>query len=88
MQGNSDHLATRVREIRLEKFGDEGIASLSQALNVAARTWENFENGVMIPGWILLQFIEITAVEPHWLLTGKGDRYRVRSEKAVRRRSR
>ena len=88
MQGNSDHLASRVREIRLEKFGGEGGANLSQALNIPARTWEHFENGVMIPAWILLQFIEITGVEPHWLLTGKGERYRVLPVKSVRGASR
>ena len=50
---------------------------MSQAMNIPARTWEHFENGVMIPAWILLQFIELTGVEPHWLLTGEGDRYRI-----------
>ncbi len=88
MEENSDRLASRVREIRLDKFGGEGIANLSRAMNIPARTWEHFENGVMIPGWIILQFIEITGVEPHWLLTGKGERYRVPPVKAVRRASR
>ncbi len=88
MQENSDLLASRVREIRAEKFGADGVASLTQAMNVTAPTWEHFENGVMIPGWILLQFIELTGVEPHWLLTGKGERYRAASTKSRRRASR
>ena len=88
MQGRDDLLAARVREIRVEKFGDEGIAYLSQAMNVPARTWEHFENGVMMPAWILLQFIQITGVEPGWLLTGKGDRYRVPPAKSIRGASR
>jgi hypothetical protein len=88
MQGNSDHLAARVREIRLETFADDGIATLAQAMNIPARTWEHFENGVTIPAWILLQFIEMTGVEPHWLLTGKGERYRVRPATSDRRASR
>ena len=88
MQGNSDYLAARVREVRLDKFGDEGVTNLSRALKIPARTWEHFENGVTIPAGILLQFIEITGVEPHWLLTGNGDRYRVPRAKSVRRASR
>jgi len=83
MQGNSDHLAGRVREIRLEMLGDDGIATLSQAMDIPARTWEHFENGVTIPAWIILQFIEITGVEPHWLMTGNGERYRVGSAKSA-----
>jgi hypothetical protein len=88
MQGDSAHLASRVREIRLETFGDDGIATLAQAMNIPTRTWEHFENGVTIPAWILLQFIELTGVEPHWLLTGEGERYRVRPAKSGRLASR
>jgi hypothetical protein len=88
MHGDSDFLASRVREIRLEKFGDEGGAILSQAMNIPALTWDHFENGVMIPACIILQFIELTGVEPHWLLTGKGERYRVSPVKSRRRASR
>ena len=32
----------------------------------------------MIPGHVILQFIEIAEVDPHWLLTGDGERYRAR----------
>jgi hypothetical protein len=88
MRGNSDLLASRVREIRLEKFGAEGVVDVSGAMNIAPRTWDHFENGVMIPAWILLKFIEITGVEPHWLLTGKGERYRFPPAKSSLRASR
>ncbi len=82
MQANTDELARRVREIRLEMFGHDGIAALSHALNIPARTWEHFEDGITIPASIILQFIEMTGVEPHWLLTGEGARYRDRSQKS------
>jgi hypothetical protein len=85
MPRNGDDVSPRVREIRLDKFGEDGIATLSQAMKIPVRTWENFEKGVMIPTTIILQFIELTGVEPHWLLTGKGARYRVRSGSANRR---
>jgi hypothetical protein len=84
MLRNSDHLASRVREIRVETFGDDGIATLSQVMNIPVRTWEHFENGVTIPASILLHFIEITGVEPHWLLTGEGERYRARPVPSIR----
>lgn len=88
MQGHSDHLASRIRQIRVEKFGAEGVANVSRAMNIAPRTWDHFENGVMIPAWVLLQFIELTGVEPYWLLTGKGERYRIPPVKSSRRASR
>jgi hypothetical protein len=69
-------LASRVREIRLDMFGEDGVASLSDALAIPARTWLNCENGVMMPAWTLLQFIDLTGAEPRWLLTGEGERYR------------
>jgi hypothetical protein len=88
MQGSNDLLAARVREIRFEKFGNDGIAILSQAMSISVRTWEHFEHGVTIPGWILLQFIEISGVEPNWLLTGEGERYRVTAIKTIHSASR
>jgi hypothetical protein len=77
MQSHTELLASRVREVRIEKFGTEGVPNLSQAMSIAAPTWEHFENGVMIPALILLKFIALTGVEPHWLLSGTGDRYRI-----------
>jgi hypothetical protein len=82
MQAKSDDLKRRVREIRVETFGENGIAALASALDIPARTWEHFENGITIPAWIILQFIEITGVEAHWLLTGEGERYRGGSMKS------
>jgi hypothetical protein len=79
MQGSKDLLATRIREIRLERFGNDGTATVAEAMSIPTRTWENFENGVTIPALILLQFIEITGVQPYWLLSGKGERYSVPS---------
>jgi hypothetical protein len=77
MQGHCTLLASRIREIRVETFGGGDVANVAQAMKIHARTWENFEDGVTMPAWILLQFIELTGVEPHWLLTGEGERYRI-----------
>jgi hypothetical protein len=87
MHGNTDHLASRVREIRLDVFGEDGIDRVAQALNIPARTWENYESGVLIPSRMLLQFIELTDADPYWLLTGDGMRYRIRSADSSHRAS-
>jgi hypothetical protein len=75
-----DQLAARLGKVRRESFGDgdDGLAALARALGLPARTWENYERGVTIPGWVLLLFLEQTGAAPHWLLTGEGDRYLVR----------
>jgi hypothetical protein len=85
MLGTGNKLPDRLREIRLDRFGEHGIPTLSKAMEIPARTWENFEAGVQVPGWAILQFIEICGVDPHWLLTGEGERYRVRSEVTLQR---
>lgn len=68
-------LARRVRQIRLERFGPNGIPTLAEALGIPEQTWSNYESGVALPGPIVLTLIEHTGVNPHWLLTGKGERY-------------
>jgi len=69
----------------MDRYGEDGVATLSRALEIPAGTWEHFEDGVMIPAWVILQFIVLTGVEPHWLLTGEGERFRARPEKATHR---
>jgi hypothetical protein len=76
MQRENDQLSFRVREIRRETYGEDGSPSLSRALEIPAKTWEHYESGVTIPASVMLQFIEVTGAEPHWLLTGEGERYR------------
>ncbi len=67
-------LAGRVREIRREWFGEEGVAPLAEALRVPERTWLNYEAGVTIPAQVILRFIAVSGVNPHWLLTGEGEK--------------
>ena len=69
-------LARRVRIIREELFGENGGPLLSQRLGISFRTWMNYEDGCTIPAHVILQFIEITDADPHWLLTGQGETYR------------
>jgi hypothetical protein len=48
---------------------------LAEDLELPSRTWLNYESGVVIPATVILRFIDLTGANPHWLLTGEGDRY-------------
>jgi phage repressor protein C with HTH and peptisase S24 domain len=69
-------LAHRLKEIRTEQYGERGGPELARRLNLPIRTWYNYETGVTVPSEVLLRFIELTEVEPHWLLYGQGSKYR------------
>jgi hypothetical protein len=80
-------LSGRVREIRLERFGDHGGPMLADALGLPFRTWMNYEAGVTIPAPVILRFIEVTGASPEWLLKGEGEKYsdrRVEPSQSVR----
>jgi hypothetical protein len=68
-------LACRVREIREFLFGDHGVESLARALKISPATWLNFERGITMPAEVLVDFMEVTQVAPHWLSTGEGERF-------------
>jgi DNA-binding transcriptional regulator YiaG len=72
-------IASRLRRIRVELYGVQGEPVLAALLGVPVRTWSNYERGVTLPAEILLVFIELTGVEPVWLLRGVGGRYRARA---------
>jgi len=72
-------LARRIREVREELYGENGGPLLAQALSIPFRTWVNYENGCTIPAPSILRFIEVTKTNPHWLLTGRGEKYCSRS---------
>jgi hypothetical protein len=68
-------LATRIRDVRFELYGEHGGPVLASALHLSFHRWSEFERGEPIPGEVLLRFLALTRVEPHWLLTGKGPKY-------------
>jgi hypothetical protein len=49
---------------------------MARWLRVPARTWYSYEQGVMIPGHLILKIIVATSVEPGWLLHGNEPKYR------------
>ena len=68
-------LARRLREVRRDLFGEQGGEMLAESLQLPMRTWRNYEAGVSVPASLLLRFVEVTGVSPHWLLTGQGPKY-------------
>ncbi len=68
-------LSGRLREIRLDLFGDHGGPELARRLNLPARTWYNYETGVTVPAEVLLAFIDQTGTNPVWLLSGVGEKF-------------
>lgn len=68
-------LSRRVRAIREERYGTDGLAIMAGVLGLPEQTWRHYEAGVAIPAQVILRFIDATDAHPHWLLTGEGDKY-------------
>jgi hypothetical protein len=75
MTQQRDGLGRRLRQIRLEFYGENGGPMLAEALHLPFRTWANYESGVTVPALVMLRFIELTGACPHWLLTGEPPQY-------------
>jgi hypothetical protein len=67
-------IGSRLREVREDLYGAGGATALATALEVPEATWLNYERGVTMPADVMLAFIELTGADPHWLLTGEGER--------------
>jgi hypothetical protein len=80
-------LARRLREIREEVFGEQGVPPLAEALHLSAIVWRSDEAGAEIPGPVLIRFVEISGASLLWLLTGEGDRFPRRARSGVPTRS-
>ena len=72
-------LARRIREVRMDLYGEHGGPLIAEALEIPFRTWLNYEHGCTIPAPSMLRFLELTKANPHWLLTGRGDKYQVQT---------
>jgi hypothetical protein len=72
--GRRIRIGLRLQAIRKDLYGENGVAALAAALDLPEQTWLNYERGVMMPADILLEFIDLTGADPHWLLTGEGER--------------
>jgi hypothetical protein len=75
-QADSSSLAERIRALRLECFGEHGGPLLARRLRIPQRRLARIEAGVPFSAHLLERLMEITHVNPAWLLTGEGERYR------------
>ena len=57
-------------------MASEAVPTWPGTLGIPVRTWYNYENGVTVPAEIILRIVELTAVEPVWLLRGEGPKFR------------
>jgi hypothetical protein len=69
-------LADRLHAVRLAIYGVHGGPELARLLGLPCRTWFNYEQGIKIPGEILLAFVVATGADPCWLLHGEGPMFR------------
>jgi hypothetical protein len=76
MTQQGEGLCQRLRQVRVELYGENGGPILAEALRLPFRTWVNYEMGVTVPALVMLRFIELTGACPHWLLTGETPQYR------------
>jgi hypothetical protein len=74
---------SRLRQARIEKYGDGGIFPLAEALGIPPMTWSNYEMGVVIPESIILEFVSLTGVSPDWLLRGDGQQHWSHSQQSI-----
>lgn len=69
-------LAERLASLRSELFGERGGPEMARRLGIPVRTWYNYEAGVTVPAEVILKIIELTSIEPSWLLHGKEPKFR------------
>ena len=69
-------LGERLRAVRVELYGQHGTPELARDLHLSPRTWSRYEDGVTIPGEVLLAVLDLTRAETRWLLRGVGEMFR------------
>ena len=67
-------LADRLREIRRDLYGEDGLENPRPRLGVPAQTWRNYVTGHNHTRRGAVEFVALTETDPQWLLTGEGER--------------
>jgi hypothetical protein len=75
-------LMVRIQRVRRERFGDEGVARMAEALQIPITTWKAIERDGGLSGNLFLRFIDVTGACPIWLLTGEGEPFKRRVPEA------
>lgn len=71
-------LMVRIQRVRRERFGDEGLSRMAEALKVPITTWSTIEREGGLSGNLFLRFVDVTGACPLWLLTGEGEPFKGR----------
>ena len=50
MTHERDGLGRRLRQVRMDLYGENGGPMLAEALRLPVRTWINYESGMTVPG--------------------------------------
>jgi hypothetical protein len=69
-------LAARLGAIRRDLFGEHGAPELAERLGLSTWAWLGFEAGASVPAQVLARLVQVTTVDPTWLLCGRGPMYR------------
>ena len=69
-------LAARLGQLRRALFGEHGAPELSRRLGIRTPTWLGYEAGGTVPAHVLVLLVEISAVDPIWLVSGRGPMFR------------
>ena len=70
-----DGLADRVREVREDPYGPDGVERFAHALGLTRESWLNYERGVTIPDVVILRLIHLSGATRRWLMMGEGPKY-------------
>jgi hypothetical protein len=68
-------LSQRIRAVRTDLYGETGGPILARRLRIPLRSLARMETGAPFPGLLILKLIEVTGVNPLWLLSGDGERF-------------
>ena len=68
-------LASRLRDVREDLYGEFGAQFLADALELPLQTWLNYEAGVVVPGHVKLRVQVVTRVTARWPANGEGKKY-------------
>jgi hypothetical protein len=74
-EGDYSSLSERIRDVRMDLFGEYGGPILAGRLRIQPRTLARMEAGGPVAGVLILKLIEVTGVNPHWLLCGDGEKF-------------
>jgi hypothetical protein len=74
-RSESSTLSARVRTVRIQNFGEHGGPMLAELVGVTQRRLARIEAGGPIPAEFILKLIDLTGVNPRWLLSGEGEVY-------------